>query len=79
MKIHKSPPSVVTLRQARTLGGLSDSFTLSTTCLGLQPASGEQIDEVPITYKAGGREAEKKLTAMDGLRVLRTLVRCRAT
>ena len=39
--------------------------------------AGERIHEVPISYKARGREAGKKLTAVDGLRVLRTLVRCR--
>jgi glycosyltransferase involved in cell wall biosynthesis len=39
--------------------------------------AGERIYEVPITYRARGREAGKKLTALDGLRVLRTLVRCR--
>jgi dolichol-phosphate hexosyltransferase len=39
--------------------------------------TGARIHEVPISYKARGREAGKKLTAMDGLRVLRTLVRCR--
>jgi glycosyltransferase involved in cell wall biosynthesis len=41
--------------------------------------SGERIHEVPISYKARGREAGKKLTAFDGVRVLRTLVRCRVT
>ena len=40
-------------------------------------ASGERIYEVPITYKARSRDEGKKLTALDGLRVLRTLVRCR--
>jgi dolichol-phosphate hexosyltransferase len=39
--------------------------------------AGERIHEVPISYKARGREAGKKLTATDGLRVLRTLLRCR--
>ncbi len=39
--------------------------------------SGERIYEVPITYKARSREEGKKLTALDGVRVLRTLVRCR--
>jgi len=39
--------------------------------------SGERIYEVPITYRARSREDGKKLTALDGLRVLRTLVRCR--
>ena len=41
--------------------------------------AGERIHEVPITYKARSREAGKKLTAVDGLRVLRTLVRCRVS
>jgi len=41
--------------------------------------SGERIHEVPISYTARSREAGKKLTTMDGLRVVRTLVRCRLT
>jgi dolichol-phosphate hexosyltransferase len=39
--------------------------------------SGVRIYEVPVTYRARSREAGKKLTAADGLRVLRTLFRCR--
>jgi glycosyltransferase involved in cell wall biosynthesis len=39
--------------------------------------TGERIYEVPITYRARSREEGKKLTAIDGLRVLRTLLRCR--
>jgi dolichol-phosphate hexosyltransferase len=39
--------------------------------------SGERIHEVSISYRARSREAGKKLTTLDGLRVLRTLVRCR--
>jgi dolichol-phosphate hexosyltransferase len=39
--------------------------------------AGERIYEVPVSYKARSREAGKKLTTADGLRVLRTLVRCR--
>jgi hypothetical protein len=39
--------------------------------------AGERIYEVPITYRARSREDGKKLTSLDGLRVLRTLVRCR--
>jgi hypothetical protein len=34
---------------------------------------------VPVSYRARSREAGKKLTALDGLRVLRTLLRCRVT
>ncbi len=41
--------------------------------------AGERIHEVPIGYRARSREAGKKLTGVDGLRVLRTLVRCRLT
>jgi dolichol-phosphate hexosyltransferase len=36
-----------------------------------------RIYEVPIVYRARRREEGKKLTALDGLRVLRTLLRCR--
>ena len=38
---------------------------------------GVRIHEVPIAYTARSREEGKKLTAMDGVRVLRTLIRCR--
>jgi len=41
--------------------------------------SGERIHEVPISYRARTREAGKKLTTLDGVRVLGTLVRCRLT
>jgi hypothetical protein len=38
---------------------------------------GIRIYEVPVEYSARSREEGKKLTALDGLRVLRTLLRCR--
>ena len=38
---------------------------------------GVRIHEVPIHYTARSRAEGKKLTAMDGVRVLRTLARCR--
>ena len=38
---------------------------------------GARIYEVPVVYRARPRDEGKKLTAVDGLRVLRTLVRCR--
>jgi glycosyltransferase involved in cell wall biosynthesis len=41
--------------------------------------AGERIYEVPVSYAARSREQGKKLTAVDGLRVLRTLLRCRLT
>jgi glycosyltransferase involved in cell wall biosynthesis len=40
---------------------------------------GERIFEVPVHYKARASDEGKKLTAMDGLRVVGTLVRCRLT
>ena len=41
--------------------------------------SGVRIHEVPISYRARSRDEGKKLTAVDGLRVLRTLLRCRVS
>jgi dolichol-phosphate hexosyltransferase len=38
---------------------------------------GERIFEIPVHYHARATDEGKKLTAMDGLRVLRTLARCR--
>ena len=40
---------------------------------------GERIFEVPVRYKARSTAEGKKLAAMDGLRVVATLVRCRFT
>jgi glycosyltransferase involved in cell wall biosynthesis len=40
---------------------------------------GERIYEVPVRYKARATEEGKKLTSVDGFRVLRTLLRCRFT
>jgi dolichol-phosphate hexosyltransferase len=38
---------------------------------------GERIYEVPVHYRARATEEGKKLTAIDGFRVIRTLLRCR--
>ncbi len=40
---------------------------------------GERIYEVPVHYLARRTDEGKKLTALDGFRVLRTLMRCRVT
>jgi glycosyltransferase involved in cell wall biosynthesis len=37
----------------------------------------ERIFEVPVHYRARSNEEGKKLTALDGFRVIRTLLRCR--
>ncbi len=39
----------------------------------------ERIYEVPVHYRARATEEGKKLTAFDGVRVLRTLIRCKFT
>ncbi len=38
---------------------------------------GERIFEVPVHYRARATEEGKKLTALDGVRVIMTLLRCR--
>jgi glycosyltransferase involved in cell wall biosynthesis len=40
---------------------------------------GEKIYEVPVRYRARGSDEGKKLTALDGIRALLTLLRCRLT
>jgi glycosyltransferase involved in cell wall biosynthesis len=40
---------------------------------------GERIFELPVHYKARSSDEGKKLTAMDGVRTVVTLVRCRLT
>ena len=41
--------------------------------------AGERIFEVPVHYKARSSEDGKKLTALDGLRTVATLIRCRVS
>ena len=60
------------------------SLSLRERGFGIEPeiaarvlSAGERIYEVPITYRARSREEGKKLTALDGFRVLLTLIRCR--
>jgi len=62
------------------------SLALRENGFGIEPEitarllqSNKTIFEVPITYRARRREDGKKLTAVDGLRSLRTLARCRVT
>jgi dolichol-phosphate hexosyltransferase len=40
---------------------------------------GERIFEVPVQYRARASDEGKKLTSVDGFRVVRTLLRCRFT
>jgi glycosyltransferase involved in cell wall biosynthesis len=60
------------------------SLDLRESGFGIEPEitarvlrAGIRVYEVPITYRARSRDQGKKLTTVDGLRVLRTLLRCR--
>ena len=61
----------------RSLRLRAKGFTIEPEIAARVLRSGERIYEVPVEYTARSREAGKKLTAMDGVRVLLTLVRCR--
>jgi dolichol-phosphate hexosyltransferase len=61
----------------RRLGLRERGFAFEAEITARLIGAGVRIYEVPITYRARSREAGKKLTATDGLRVLRTLVRTR--
>ena len=60
------------------------SLPLSAQGFGIEPEiaarlvqRGERIFEVPVHYRARSTEEGKKLTALDGFRVIATLLRCR--
>jgi glycosyltransferase involved in cell wall biosynthesis len=61
----------------RSLNLKCNGFDIEPEIAGKVLAQGHQIYEVPVRYRARGREEGKKLTATDGLRVVRTLVECR--
>lgn len=61
----------------RTLDLRERGFAIEAEITARLLRRGIRVYEVPIEYVARGREQGKKLTAVDGLRVLRTLVRCR--
>jgi glycosyltransferase involved in cell wall biosynthesis len=54
-----------------------DGFAIEPEITARLIQSGERIYELPAVYKARGSDEGKKLTARDGFRVLRTLIRCR--
>ena len=54
-----------------------DGFAIEPEIAARLIQSGQRIFEMPVHYKARGSDEGKKLTSADGLRVLRTLVRCR--
>jgi dolichol-phosphate hexosyltransferase len=61
----------------RSLPLREPGFALETEVVAQLVLRGVRIKEVPVSYEARTRQQGKKLTAVDGLRVLRTLLRCR--
>jgi glycosyltransferase involved in cell wall biosynthesis len=61
----------------RSLQLKSRGFDIEPEITGKLLAQGHRIYEVPVRYQARGRDEGKKLTAIDGFRVLRTLLECR--
>ena len=68
---------VMPLEVARSLDLQARGFELEPEITAKLMRTGQRIFEVPITYAARSREEGKKLTAMDGVRALFTLVRFR--
>jgi glycosyltransferase involved in cell wall biosynthesis len=63
----------------RSLDLRERGFAVEPEITGRLLRAGVRIHEVPISYSARSREEGKKLTARDGVRAIRTLVRCRVT
>jgi dolichol-phosphate hexosyltransferase len=63
----------------RSLGLRSPGFAIEPEITARLVQRGERIFEVPVSYHARLTAEGKKLTALDGFRVLGTLMRCRLT
>jgi dolichol-phosphate hexosyltransferase len=61
----------------RSLALRSAGFAIEPEITARLVQRGERIFEVPVHYRARATEEGKKLTALDGFRVLGTLLRCR--
>jgi dolichol-phosphate hexosyltransferase len=61
----------------RSLALRSPGFAIEPEITARLVQRGERIFEVPVHYRARSNEEGKKLTAVDGFRVLGTLLRCR--
>jgi hypothetical protein len=73
MTCHKVMPTAIW----RGLDLKCTGFDIEPEITGKVLAHGHRIFEVPVRYRARDRAEGKKLTAVDGLRVVRTLVECR--
>ncbi|MGZ4179980.1 MAG: glycosyltransferase family 2 protein [Solirubrobacteraceae bacterium] len=63
----------------KTLPLRSPGFAIEPEITARLVQRGERIFEVPVHYRARATEEGKKLTAVDGFRVVATLLRCRFT
>jgi len=63
----------------RSLPLTSAGFAIEPEITARLVQRGERIFEVPVHYRARSNEEGKKLTALDGFRVVATLLRCRFT
>ncbi len=63
----------------RSLSLHSEGFAIEPEIAARLVQRGERIFEVPVHYRARSNEEGKKLTALDGFRVIGTLVRCRVS
>ncbi|HEV3387757.1 MAG TPA: hypothetical protein VG057_02025, partial [Solirubrobacteraceae bacterium] len=63
----------------RSLPLRSPGFAIEPEITARLVQRGERIFEVPVHYRARATDEGKKLTALDGFRVLGTLMRCRFT
>ncbi|MBV9717661.1 MAG: glycosyltransferase family 2 protein [Solirubrobacterales bacterium] len=61
----------------RSLALRSAGFAIEPEITARLVQRGERIFEVPVHYRARSTEEGKKLTALDGFRVIATLLRCR--
>ena len=61
----------------RSLSLRSPGFAIEPEITARLVQHGERIFEVPVHYRARSNEEGKKLTALDGFRVIGTLMRCR--
>ncbi len=63
----------------RSLALRERGFAIEAEIMARLLGRGIRVYEVPVEYRARSREEGKKLTALDGLRVVVTLLRCRVT
>jgi glycosyltransferase involved in cell wall biosynthesis len=61
----------------RSLELTESGFTIEPEITARLIQNGERIFELPVRYKARGHAEGKKLTGVDGLRVIGTLIKCR--